>query len=275
MINTAGAKSFPSLATYFILAFLISWGAIFLAVGAHGFPVTEDQLPVLIVAMLLGPSAAGAIASFTAYGRRGLRAQFSGLVHWRVSFVWYALAILIAPLSTLVVLLGLASSPFSLATALSTAADKSALVLMWLPAALLVAFFEELGWTGFAVPQMRKKFSLFASGLLVGLLWGAWHFLVNLEADTFGGVLPIALLVARLFTWLPAYRILMVWVFDQTQSQLVVTLMHMSLVATTGIIDPVAQGESLLVFLLGKAILFWLLVAVVFLRKQRRARMAI
>ena len=73
---------------------------------------------------------------------------------------------------------------------------------------------------------------MFATGLIVGLLWGVGHFLVNLEGDAFSGMLPFALLIARLFTWLPAYRILMVWVYDRTESQLVVTLMHVSLVAT-------------------------------------------
>jgi hypothetical protein len=107
--------------------------------------------------------------------------------------------------------------------------------------------------------------------LIVGLLWGAWHLLVNLEADTFAGALPLALLFARLFTWLPAYRILMVWVYDHTQSQLVVTLMHISLVATTGILDPVLTGQNLLIFLLAKAALFWIFVAVVFLTRGKKS----
>jgi hypothetical protein len=116
---------------------------------------------------------------------------------------------------------------------------------------------------------MRNTQRALETGLIVGLLWGAWHFLVNLEADTFSGVLPFALLIARLFTWLPAYRVLMVWVYDRTESQLVVTLMHVSLVATTGILDPVISGGSLLVFLLAKAAVYWLIVAAVFFTKQR------
>jgi hypothetical protein len=94
------------------------------------------------------------------------------------------------------------------------------------------------------------------------------------KGDTFSGVLPFALLVARLFTWLPAYRVLMVWVYDRTESQLVVTLMHVSLVATTGIIDPVIEGGSLLVLLLAKAAVFWVIVAAVFLTRRRDAQAA-
>jgi hypothetical protein len=115
---------------------------------------------------------------------------------------------------------------------------------------------------------MDLKRGVFSTGLVLGLIWGLWHLLVNLEGDTFSGVAPFALLIARLFTWLPAYRILMVWVYEGTESQLVVTLMHVSLVATTGILDPVLAGGSLLVFLVAKALVFWAMVAVVLLTRR-------
>jgi len=261
-----------ALLVYFILAFALSWGAIVISVWPDGFPVTEDQLPVLIAAMLLGPSLAAILAAGLASGREGIRDLFSRLRRWRVSPRWYAIALLTAPLSTAVVLLALSLFSSGFPSALSTSDDKVSLVSMWIVSGLLVGFFEELGWTGFAIPRMRMKYGVFATGLLVGLLWGAWHFLVNLEADTFSGVLPFALLVARLFTWLPAYRVLMVWVYERTESQLVVTLMHVSLVATTGIIDPVIEGGSLLVLLLAKAAVFWVIVAAVFLTRQRGAQ---
>jgi membrane protease YdiL (CAAX protease family) len=40
---------------------------------------------------------------------------------------------------------------------------------------LLVPFFEELGWTGFATAELRKRHGVLATGLIMGLLWGAWH----------------------------------------------------------------------------------------------------
>jgi membrane protease YdiL (CAAX protease family) len=263
-------KTHP-LPVYFILAFALSWGAILISVGPNGFPVTEEQLPVLIVAMLLGPSLAAILAASLTSDREGIRGLFSRLLRWRVSPRWYAIALLTAPLSTAVVLLALSLFSSGFPSALSTSDDRVSLVIMWIVSGLLVGFFEELGWTGFAIPRMRMKYGVFATGLLVGVLWGAWHFLVNLEADTFSGALPFALLLARLFTWLPAYRILMVWVYDRTESQLVVTLMHVSLVATTGIIDPVIEGANLLILLLAKAAVFWAIVAAVFLTKQRDA----
>jgi membrane protease YdiL (CAAX protease family) len=261
-----------ALPIYFVLAFAISWGAILAAVGPSGFPVTEDQLPVLIVAMLLGPSLAAVIAAGAASGGRGIRDLFSGLARWRAGIGWYAVALLTAPLSTLAVLLALSLFSSGFPSALSAADDKLALVSMWLVAGLMVGLFEELGWTGFAVRRMDFKRGMLSTGLVLGLIWGLWHLLVNLEADTFSGALPFALLIVRLFTWLPAYRILMVWVYRGTESQLVVTLMHVSLVATTGILDPVLAGGSLIVFLLAKAVVFWAIVAVVLIARRREAR---
>jgi membrane protease YdiL (CAAX protease family) len=261
-------KTHP-LPIYFILAFAVSWGAILISVGPDGFPVSEEQLPVLIMAMLLGPSVAGILAAGLTSGREGIRGLFLRLLRWRVSARWYAVALLTAPLSTAVVLLALSLFSPGFPAALFTADERVALVIMWIVGGLLVGFFEELGWTGFAIPRMRMKYGVLTTGFLVGLLWGAWHFLVNLEGDTFSGALPLALLLARLFTWLPAYRILMVWVYDRTESQLVVTLMHVSLVATTGIIDPVIEGGSLLIFLLAKAAVFWAIAAAALFTRQR------
>lgn len=274
MITVRDSLKERSLLVYFALAFAISWGAILISVGFDGFPVTEDQLPVLIVAMLLGPSGAALLAAWIGSGREGVRDLFSRLPRWRVSPRWYGVALLTAPLSTIVVLALLSLFSPEFPSALSASNEKGALVATWIVSGLLVGFFEELGWTGFAIPKMRKNYGVFSTGIIVGLLWGAWHLLVNLEGDTFAGALPLALLFARLFTWLPAYRILMVWVYDHTESPFVVTLMHISLVATTGILDPVLSGQKLLIFLVAKALVFWLFVAAVFLTGREETKPA-
>ncbi len=96
--------------------------------------------------------------------------------------------------------------------------DKTALLLMGIVVGLMVGFFEELGWTGFAIPRMRLRYGVLATGLIVGLVWGLWHFILFWEEDSFSGILPLAPLLARLFSWLPAYRVLIVWVYDHTES---------------------------------------------------------
>jgi membrane protease YdiL (CAAX protease family) len=249
--------------TYFILTFAISWGAILVVVGPGGIPVTSDQVVVLGMATLLGPSVAGILLTGLVSGRAGFRELLSRLLEWRVGARWYAVALLTAPLSAMGVLLALSLLSPEFLPGIFTSDDKAALLLMGVVGGLTVGFFEELGWTGFAIPRLRQRYGILATGLIVGLLWGAWHFVLFWESDSFSGALPLALLLARLFSWLPAYRVLMVWVYDRTESLLVAMLMHVSLVASLTIIEPSLTGGALLTYILVRAAVLWAVVAAV------------
>jgi membrane protease YdiL (CAAX protease family) len=120
--------------------------------------------------------------------------------------------------------------------AIATADDKASLVVSGIATGLVVGVFEELGWTGFAVPQLRLRYGVVSTGVTVGIVWGAWHFLPNLESETFAATLPLALLLVRLFSWLVAFRLLMVWLYERTGSLLLVIIMHASLVAGSSVI---------------------------------------
>jgi membrane protease YdiL (CAAX protease family) len=148
-----------------------------------------------------------------------------------------------------------------------TKSDKASLLLMGIAAGLVAGIFEELGWTGFAIPRLRLRYSVFTTGLIVGLLWGAWHFLVNFwSSGSPSGALSLALLLhSVLFSVgiLPAYRVLMVWVYDRTGSLLVAMLMHLSLTASNVIFVPLATGVPLVTWSLVLAAALWVVVAAV------------
>jgi membrane protease YdiL (CAAX protease family) len=256
---------------YFTLAFIISWGAILILAGPDGIPATTDQIMVLGMAMLLGPSIASILLTGLASGWVGFRELVSRLLRWRVVTRWYVVALLTAPLSTAAVLLALSLFSPEFLPIVFTSGDKATLLLLGIVGGLTVGFFEELGWTGFAIPRMRLRYGVLATGLIVGLLWGAWHFLLFWESDSFSGAFPLVLLLARLFSWLPAYRVLMVWVYNRTESLLVAILMHVSLVATLVIFDPPLTGGGLLTLILVRAAVLWIIVAAVTLARRRAA----
>ncbi len=258
--------------TYFTLTFIISWGSVLILVGPSGIPVTTEQLEIVGLAMLLGPSIVGILLIGLTSGKLGFRKLLSRLFRWRVGAQWYAVALLIAPLSTIAALLMLLPfSPEFLPT-IFTSDNKATLLLIGVTAGLMVGFFEELGWTGFSVPQMRLSHGFLITGLTVGFIWGAWHFILFWESNSFSGVLPIALLLGRLFSWLPAYRLLMVWVHDRTRSLLVTMIMHVSLVASTVIIEPPLTGKTLLTYILARAAILWIIVAIITLTKWQAHR---
>jgi membrane protease YdiL (CAAX protease family) len=266
--------------TYFILTFALSWGGMLLVIGGRGaIPGTSEQTdPFVYLAMLPGPSIAGILLTGLVYGRAGFRTLLSHFLSWRVGARWYAVALLAAPLvaSTTLFLL-LPTSPVFL-PGIFASNDKASLLLSSIVAGLVVGIFEEIGWTGFAVPGLRRRYSVLSTGLIVGLLWGVWHLLLFFwTSGGFSGTLSLALfLPAVLFCEgvAPVFRVLMVWVYDRTGSLLVAILMHAS---NTGgvmmILMPLAIGLPLMIWYLVLVATLWIVVAAVH-RQQALTRQA-
>ena len=108
---------------------------------------------------------------------------------------------------------------------------------------------------------------MLATGLIVGLVFAAWNGLVVYWASsgTSGGLSPAIYLPAVLFTWLPAYRVLMVWVYEHTGSLGVSMLMQLSFTACTVIINaPQAlAGVPLVIYYLVLTAALWAIVAAI------------
>ncbi len=240
------------LLSYYCLTFAISWGGFILAVGPGGFGSTnwESEAVFLgaVLAMLAGPSIAGLLLIILLDGWAGVRDLTSRLLRWRVGARWYVAALLPAPLLSAAVLVAL-----SLTSPIFTTADKGAVLFAGI-AAGLTTILEEIGWTGFAVPRLRRRHGIFATGLIAGVLWGAWHLLQQIWiSGTYSAEIPTTFYVLLSFlsavAGLTAYRVLMVWVYDRTASLLVATLMHASLTASNiFIFRPEATGLTFLLY---------------------------
>jgi membrane protease YdiL (CAAX protease family) len=259
-------------ATYFLLTFALSWGVIVALTGGEQLS-SDDALsdPRFLIAVMLAPMAP-AVASLLLTrmldGRDGLRSLGSHLRKWRVGERWYAAALVPAPLVAVATgtVLALVAGSSEFLPAAFTTADPLGLLLQGISIGLLVGLCEETGWTGFAVPRLRRSYSAPVTALSVGFVWGAWHFPLFWEADSLTRLLPAALLLVALFSWLPAYRVLMVWVFDATQSVFIAVLMHASLSATQVILLPEELSDTeALVSMLARSAVWWVIVAVVVL----------
>jgi hypothetical protein len=267
-----------SVLAYFALTFAISWGGILIVVGPGGILGTKEQfetlLPVVILAMLAGPSVSSLLLTGLVSGRAGFRELLSRLLRWRVGVRWYAVALLTAPLLMTAIPLALSLLFPEFLPGIITKSDKTSLLLMGIAAGLVAGIFEELGWTGFAIPRLRLRYSVLTTGLIVGVLWGAWHFLVNFwSSGSPSGVLSLTLLLhSVIFSVgiLPAYRVLMVWVYDCTGSLLVAMLMHLSLTASNVILVPLATGAHLVIWSLVLAAALWAVVAAVAVANGRQ-----
>jgi membrane protease YdiL (CAAX protease family) len=267
-------KKHPVL-TYYALVFAMSWGGILLIVGGPGgIPGSSEQvetlMPLVLLALFAGPSVASLLTIRLVAGRAGLHDLLSRLLRWRVRARWYAAALLSAPLMVTTVLLALSLLSPEFIPGIVTTDNKIALLLFGIAWGLLGGgLLEELGWTGFAVPRLRLRYTAFTTALIVGLLHGTWHFLIAFWAgSSFSGGQWTTYLLGILFFYLilgalPAYRVLMVWVYDRTASLLVAMLMHASLSASTLILQPPLTGAPFLTWNLALTAILWVVVAAV------------
>jgi membrane protease YdiL (CAAX protease family) len=276
----AFVKRHPVL-SYFVLAFAITWAGFVLAVGPGRIPASKEEFTTLplgaILAVLLGPSVSGILMTGLVYGREGFRNLFTRITKWRVGARWYAVGLLTAPLAFTLVLVPLSFiSPVFLPGIFASEA-KVSFVLMNIVVALVVGILEELGWTGFAVPTLLwMRYGVLSTGLIVGVLWGAWHLIGNdiWASVATAGELSLALFVtlrgvSLLVGQLLAYRVLMVWVYEHTDGSLLLAiLMHASFAACTFILGPVAgpgamSGATLLAYDFALGAVLWVVVGAV------------
>jgi membrane protease YdiL (CAAX protease family) len=254
--------------TYFALTLAVSFSGFLILIGPAGFlgtkTIPDALMPFVYLAMFVGPSVAGLLLTGLINGRAGFRDLLSQLLRWRVNFVWYAIAFLTAPLLMSASLFALSRTSPVFIPSLFASNNKISLVLIAVMAGVLVGIFEELGWTGFAIPRLRQRYSILATGLIVGLVWGMWHFPVFAASVSAAGMVPPVLyLGVLLFSFLPAFRVLMVWVYDRTGSLLVAILMHVSLTAFTLILQIPATGVQAVIYDLVFAAALWVFIAAV------------
>jgi hypothetical protein len=78
---------------------------------------------------------------------------------------------------------------------------------------------------------------------------------------------PALMLAVLLFSFLPAFRVLMVWVYHRTGSLLIVMLMHWSLTSSTLILQPQTSGMQVVMYDLVFAAILWILAAILTSRR--------
>jgi uncharacterized protein len=262
-------KQHPVL-SFYALAFAISWSGMLLVLDLDVSQADSEKIERLMglvyAALLAGPSVAAILLTSLLEGKEGLRRYRARLLKWRVGARWYAVALLSAPLSAMAVLYTLSLISRDYLPRIVTTEDWVFLVQFSIVSALIVGIFTELGWTGFAVPRVRVRYGILWTGVIVGLLWGAWQSLVVYWGGSgSSGTLPPAFFFAMvLFTWLPSFRVLMTMVYDQTESLFVAILMHVSFIATWTMCTPLTiEGWNLLIYYLAFSAVLWVIIAVV------------
>jgi membrane protease YdiL (CAAX protease family) len=278
---TAFIRRHPVLA-YFGLTFVISWGGMLLAIGSAGgmhgtTPASDPRFVYAMMAMLVGPSVTGLLMTALIDGRTSLREFVSRLLTWRVGARWYAVALLTAPVIMTATLLALSFISPAFLPGIISSDNRATLLLVSVAVGLSAGIFEELGWTGFAIPTLRRRCSALATGLIVGIWWSAWHLLPNIwssraaAGDLAMSAYLAATAVGIFVGYLTAFRVLMVWVYDRSQSIFVAMLMHVSITASLLVLNPLElAGAHLQTYSFALAGAVWVVVAILALASRRQ-----
>ena len=227
---------------YFALAFAIAWGGslitagpLFLSGAAIELEADALQLLGIGLSVLAGPLLAGLAMTALVDGRAGLRRLASGAVRWRVGARWYA-ALLIFP--TLLLAASLALAAWA-APELGPIFFAPGIVM-----GLLAGLIEEVGWMGFAYPLMRARQGVLRAAVVLGLLHALWHIVPNFLGSYHGLEGYWLLSFAGSFLFIAALRILIVWVYENTQSLLLAQLMHASSTGFYAVLIPTAVAPA-------------------------------
>ena len=215
---------------YFAITYSVSWlGALLIAVPElmkHEAPSGLLMFPL----MLLGPSIAGFVLTWKVDGKSGTHDLLVRMRRLRLPVKWYA-ALLIPPSLILIVLYCLkafVSPVFSPGTFLIGAG-------FGIPA----GFLEEIGWMGYAFPEMSRQLRPLSAGILLGLLLGFWHLPV---IDYLGTATPHGRYLLPYFAVfiaaMTAMRVLISWVYVNTRSITIAQLMHVSSTGSLVIFSP-------------------------------------
>lgn len=188
---------------FFVLTFVISW-----ALWALGAILGTDSgtWPILSTLAGFGPLAAGGALSW----RDGnIRSWAQQALQWRTGLQWWAVALFVAPLLSLIgygIYLAVTGASFGLTS------DSLVViypVLFFYILLLRGGFGEEMGWRGYALPHLLEQYNTTVAALLIGVGWAAWHlplFFIQgtRQSGSFAlyliGVIGLSVILAWLYT---------------------------------------------------------------------------
>ena len=217
------------LLSYFAWVLVLSipffvWGVVAPVRGLpFGLPATSTMiiLPAL-VATFLTRDELGVTAAWQMWRRVG---DVS-----RAKPIWLITAAAIMPAVSILAFFLMRAMGLPLPPVISIAWPK---VPLMISVYFVGAVFEEIGWTGYATSRMAPQFGVVLTGLLIGIVWAAWH------------VIPWWLGQGHAVAWVIGQsaltvlmRIVMVWIYSQGGQSLFTIIVFHAMINTSYSVFP-------------------------------------
>lgn len=206
---------------YLIITFLFTW--IFWSIA-----FTLNGAFRLVGAFM--PSVMAIIFTSYFYGKKGIKELLKKLTIWKVNPLFYVFALFYTAASIYIpsficistganykIHINNQISVFHLNNPFTILAFFLAIIVFGGPLG------EELGWRGFVLPKLQKKFTPLISSIILGFIWTCWHipmFLFHIEGYNINFI--VYLLQTIYLT------IIITWLYNHTNGSLLIPILYHS-----------------------------------------------
>jgi uncharacterized protein len=285
MSDTRDDHGLSDFVVFVALAYALTW--VLLAPWFYSYTrVWHGNLPrwvwFILPLIFLGgwaPSIAALTVTARREGWQGAKALLRSILQWRVAVGWYVFALGVPILAVC------AAVPFtelraSMFHGFSVKAALASVPLAYATALPFGPLGEELGWRGYALPWLLRRWGPWTASLILGVLWTFWHLPMMLlfPGAALPDYLPLTTLTILLYTAeLTAVTCIMTFLLGRTGgSVLMAVLFHLAFntartVVLAGMPQP-TPGQLQQVFVANIAVLWVIAVVTLGFLDRRRAR---
>ena len=224
-----------SLITFFLFVYTLMWACFFTVAGLN-IPAASPLRQFLLLLGAFAPGIAALTLTAVAEGQAGAKALLSPIVRWKVGVWSYIFAVSYIAAVKLVVALTIR---LATGTWPRFGHDPPLLIIVAIVFSTPFQAGEEVGWRGYALPRLTRRFGLPMASVILGVIWACWHlpqFFIR-DADTFGqAFLPYALQVTAL-------SVAIAWLWARTgHSLLLPMLLHAAVNNSKDIVPSATPG---------------------------------
>lgn len=262
-------KRYPLLA-FFILAYFLSWVFTIPMIARTQGMITQPVPFSLHYLTAYGPMLAAIIITIICNGKAGVQELFGRIVKWRVGWSW----ILISTFSPLLLWLLAALAVYATAGSipdLKLFGQVSYLpylgICTWILWIFNSGMGEEIGWRGFALPRLQKKYSALKATLILAGCWIIWHFPFFFYLESYQ---EIGLAMFPVFAiGVAAGAIVFTWLYNSTQgSILMVILWHGSF----NFITATQAGKGTAAAIASALVMVWAVLVIIIFKPANLSR---
>jgi len=227
-MDSSTAPKWANVWGFFAATYAVAWLFWLPAILWQG----EQPNLLLVVLGACAPSAMGILFTYLSQNRKGRRDFWARVIDVRrIGWRWLLVIILVFPLANRMAMLLyalLGGTPPSPADVGAILVNPGLMLQIILANLIISGFSEELGWRGYALDALQRRWGALAASLVLGLVHALWHLPLFFIPGITQGEMGLFSLGALVFAiGIIAGSVIFTWVYNNTgRSVLSAILLH-------------------------------------------------